>query len=337
MTPFAHCPICFSTDHDVVWSTTSAAAAQHFVLEEQSPQRHHDLRSAIERLWQSTTAEVKECLGCSFVFSDPFISGDKDFYDLAFQRTGYPRWKWEFQRTLDRLEQIDRTRLHILEVGAGDGAFLSRVAERLGPGATITCTEYSDYGHRRLKQLGFDSSQKDIRTLMSPEHCGRFDVLALFQVLQSMDRLDELFSTLKRVLAADGSIFIAVTNRKKIDFNEKNGALLDMPPTHIGRWSRRSFEIIAARHGLCVAEHEIEPLSRKDAAIQLASYRTRRRSQTSGTLENSAFTLESGPVRAVALRLLAAKHLLQSAPLLRRLDASHGPSQWVHLRHQEAG
>ena len=57
-----------------------------------------------------------------------------------------------------------------------------------------------------------------------------------------MEHLDDslLINTLKEILTDNGEILIAVPNEKVIEFNENNGALLDMPPNHIGRWSKSS-------------------------------------------------------------------------------------------------
>ena len=45
----------------------------------------------------------------------------------------------------------------------------------------------------------------------------------------------------KNLLSKNGEILIAVPNEEIIKFNELNGALLDMPPNHIGRWSKKTF------------------------------------------------------------------------------------------------
>ena len=53
------------------------------------------------------------------------------FYDLAYERTRYPSWKWEHQLTLDSIRQTILPQIHqpvrVLEIGAGDGAFIQGI------------------------------------------------------------------------------------------------------------------------------------------------------------------------------------------------------------------
>ena len=101
----------------------------------------------------------------------------------------------------------------------------------------------------------------------------------MFQVLEHLDSLNELISILKILLTFRGEILIAVPNEKIIDFNESNGALLDMPPNHIGRWSKKSFEKLCELNKLNLIENFIEPFSLKNFLLMFFSYRFLRKSQ----------------------------------------------------------
>ena len=50
-----------------------------------------------------------------------------------------------------------------------------------------------------------------------------------------------------------------------------NGALLDMPPNHIGRWSRSSFIKICEINELNLIENNVEPFKLKNFLLMFFS------------------------------------------------------------------
>ena len=60
--------------------------ASHFLSPENS-KKYELLKKHIKYLQKSPFINVKECLDCSFIYSDPYIAGDKRFYDLIFSKT----------------------------------------------------------------------------------------------------------------------------------------------------------------------------------------------------------------------------------------------------------
>jgi 2-polyprenyl-3-methyl-5-hydroxy-6-metoxy-1,4-benzoquinol methylase len=195
-----------------------------------------------------------QCSQRGFCFSYPYVAGDERFYSLAYVRSGYPKWKWEFQITYDLLRRNLRSNGKLIEIGAGNGAFISKIAKEVLAKENIFCTEFSEYGRHQIENWGIKCVPKDIRELSGQEYEKCADVICLFQVLEHMDGLHVLFEKLNWLLKPGGSIFIAVPNQNMIEFNELNGALLDMPPNHVGRWKRRCFEIIGSRHNLTLED-----------------------------------------------------------------------------------
>lgn len=216
----AMCPICYNENGHILWSINSKQAAQHFVLQEKSPERFAKLASHIEHLWRKDTCDVVQCDVCEFVYSNPYVAGDERFYRLAYDRSGYPTWKWEFQQTYDVLRRSQAPNTKLLEVGAGDGAFVRKIAEDIIPKENILCTEYSEYGRSQIEQFGVECLSEDIRELSNTEIDGSFDIVCMFQVLEHMDRLDVLFKKLSFLTREGGSLFIAVPNQRRIKFNE---------------------------------------------------------------------------------------------------------------------
>jgi SAM-dependent methyltransferase len=256
------CPICFSNRSNLLYSVESGQAAQHFVLKEVNEKRFSDLKSYIEMLWQGGACDVVRCSNCGFCFAVPYIAGDARFYSLAYDRADYPSWKWEYQLTYETLQAMAQRReqksIMLLEIGAGNGAFIKRVAPALTPKECVLCTEYSDYGKAEISRYGITCLSEDIRSMRTEELESQFDAICMFQVLEHMDGLDDLFGQLTMLARANGSLFVAVPNGRRIEFNELNGALLDMPPNHIGRWNKKCFEVMARRHGWAVIRHQVD-------------------------------------------------------------------------------
>ncbi len=329
----AVCPVCAVQSGRLLWRATAAEAAQHFVLRERQPQRFEKLAAHIEALWGQPSCDVIRCDGCGFCYSHPYVAGDEAFYTLAYDRTGYPKWKWEFQTTYDALRAMQRDDLNLLEVGAGNGAFVSRVAaDDIVPRQNIYCTEYSEYGRNQIGQLGIQCAAIDVRALDVNEFGRRFDVVCMFQVLEHLDRLDELFTQLRQITKDDGTVFLAVPNEHRVEFNELHGALLEMPPNHIGRWTQKSFEAIAARHGFELVEYQRERAKRAEVFRQFTDYRFLRQSQLSGSWANRAQGLKNRYLRVLAMQLVKAVSRLASLGFYFHDGLKEGGAQWVRLQ-----
>ncbi|MEZ4703262.1 MAG: class I SAM-dependent methyltransferase [Rhodothermales bacterium] len=332
------CPACRGREGLLLYTVDAATAAQHYVLHEVHPERHRALEAHIATLWGQPACDLVRCARCGLVSADPYVAGDARFYDLAYERTGYPAWKWEFAQTRDALQRLrsegalgDFT---LLELGAGDGAFVRRIAPELIPPSHVLCTEYSPYGRDAIERLGVACRMQDVRALPLDEFAGRFDVICLFQVLEHLDRLDALFERFGQLSTPAGQVFIAVPNDARVTFNETHGSLLDMPPNHIGRWTRPAFEAIAGRHGWRVEAHAVEPERRRAQVARYITYRYMRKRQDSGAWANRIERIRPAPLRRGAQAAAAALYALgawrQIAALVQ--TPGLGDSQWVHLR-----
>jgi hypothetical protein len=108
----------------------------------------------------------------------------------------------------------------------------------------------------------------------------------MFQVLEHMDNLQVLFQKLNWLMKGGGSLFIPVPILSRIEFNELMGALLDMPPFHIGRWNRKCFEEIGKQNGFHIEDYKVEESSLISIAKGFVVYRFLQNSQRSGSFEN---------------------------------------------------
>jgi SAM-dependent methyltransferase len=275
------CPVCACSASDQLVRLNDVEAARHFVAEDQG-ERFAGLRQAIGRLWGGTEVAIRRCASCGFQFADPYVAGDSDFYALAFERADYPRDKWDFRRALMALDQHTIQANRVIEVGAGFGYFLDLLCKRPGTAPQIVATEYGLPALNALKSKGYDARACDIREL----DCAPVDLICAFQVLEHLDRLDALAETFNRLILPGGYAILVVPNLARINFNMANDSLLDMPPNHIGGWTREAFERFGKRAGLDLIEFDTEPHRLADFVRQDIAYSYLRNAQRPGTLSN---------------------------------------------------
>jgi predicted SAM-dependent methyltransferase len=154
----------------------------------------------------------------------------------------------------------------------------------------------------------------------------------MFQVLEHMDGLDALFTKLHWLMKEGGSLFISVPNPLRTQFNELNGALLDMPPNHVGRWNKRCFEEMAAKTGFHVESYETEALNAVSMAKQFMQYRFLRKSQNGKSVANRITKIKNRRLRRPLQALGAGVELITGSRMLLRFDKTLGASLFVQLR-----
>lgn len=339
------CPCCASTDFKILRTIRASEAAQHFVLKEVDSSRFDQLKTHIASLWSSRLASldseaacnIVRCSCCGLSYSSPYVGGDGKFYNLAYSRNAhsYPQTKWEFQRTIQAMQAQQLANPVILEVGAGDGAFV-RALQKLFPAADVLCTEFSDYAINKIRNSGIKCLNIDCRSLNLATYKEHFDYICLFQVVEHLDKLDKFFSHLYAMLKADGHVFIAVPNEKRILYNSTHGALLDMPPNHIGTWTRSAFEHIAARHGFIVDRHELEPMHIVREIKTFLIYRFSRSSQFSGSLANRIACIRAKVIRRSSqIIYMAIDGTLSIKGIFDCASPDLGMSQWVQLSKKD--
>jgi SAM-dependent methyltransferase len=330
----ATCPVCNCGQAVRLYSVSVAQAAQHFVLREADPQRHAQLRANIEALWRQPDCHVLRCRRCGFGFAHPFVAGDEGFYSLVYSAATYPAGRWEHRATEQALRDLGRQDFRLLEVGAGEGAFLRRIAPALTPAANVVCTELSGAGRQALRAQGFHCLAVDIRDLDHAHYRARFEVICLFQVLEHLDRLDALFQSLTALAGPEALLFVSTPNPRRVEYHELNGALLDMPPHHIGRWSRNALETLGQRYGWALARHVIDPT---DGFLARASnfliYRFQRASHEPRSLANWLRRSPHRPLRRLTQLIGVALYGAAALPDATGLRAPRlGGTQWACLK-----
>ena len=326
-----NCPICDFIDTKVLYTVTVEESARCFIRNKRYPD-FQLLKNNLYKLWNSDKCQVLRCLNCDFSFSYPYIAGDNIFYNIVYKKPAYPTWKFEFEETLNTINSIlkyrDISDSTLLEIGAGDGAFLKKIAGII-PTNRIVATEYSDYGKKEISKLGIEVHSCDFRK-MAEEWNNKFSYVCLFQVLEHLDGLDSVFETLYRITRDKGQVFIAVPNDKRINFNEANGALLDMPPHHIGRYTKKSFELLAKRFGWAIKNYKIEVPNFKEHLAQFSLYTHLKEAQKDNSLDSVIISnkITRKLFTKIRVQYLKNKNLNLIKENYQKLG---GDSQWVHL------
>ncbi len=283
------CPFCGQAGGTVVLVVSAREATLHFLRPHQDAEVFALLIEHIRKLWGSDSCSLIQCGSCAGVYSWPFVGGDADYYALAYKHVyGYPQNRWEFGVTLETL-RADSAALsrRCLEMGAGDGSFLKRLLGLGFAGRKVCAVEYSERARQSIAAIDSAvecvSSLEEISGVTSGE-C--FGYAFAFQVLEHLGEPVEFLTTLRDLIVADGLAFISVPNPARIRFNETHGLLLDMPPNHVSRIGEKAMESLARRVGFRVERSVVQPFDSRAALKQFVTYRFKRQTQLTGTMEN---------------------------------------------------
>lgn len=184
------------------------------------------------------------------------VAGDSRFYDELYRNceddcSCYTHGKWEHTFALDLVEKNQS----VLDVGAGGGAFLSLVEEK---GARGTGLETNPFGLETGKKLGL----KMVNELVQDHQHGRagtYDVVTTFQVLEHVYNVKEFLTACLELLKPGGVLVVSVPNNESFIKYDKNFAL-NLPPHHIGYWTRDSLEALTKYFDIELTRIEYEPL-----------------------------------------------------------------------------
>jgi SAM-dependent methyltransferase len=273
----SQCPVCNHKTANLLWSVSAKEVTSHFC--DFKSLQGKDLYAHLKKNY-ADKFEVHQCHNCLFSYAFPFKAGDYIFYNLAYPTNSYPSWRWEYGLALNNISRKKIIKPKILEIGAGSGLFLKEILKRgISEKENISAIEYSNKGKAEIQKIGVDCSSLDVRDEGFFLPHASYDFICLFQVLEHMDDLENLIEKLLTLLNKDGEIHISVPNNKRIEFMEKNGSLLDMPPNHIGRWTKKAFEIFSDRPNLKLDNFQTEDSSFFTLIKQFFAYRLLKKTQ----------------------------------------------------------
>lgn len=325
------CPICQSTDFYSLSKITYLEAGKFLT---NNKKKQFLISNIVKTIWGREFALFLKCKKCHFSFAEPFVAGNKEYYSLIYDKeVKYPAQKWEYQKTIGVLKNTSFTKKvsqRYLEIGAGDGAFLSLISPHYISKPDIVATEYSEHGLSKIRDKGFKCYPASIYDLKQKKDIKKFDIACMFQVIEHVDDIISFFDELNELLNKKAKIFIAVPNAEQRDFFDKQGIQYDIPPTHIGRYSKTTFEYICFKNNWILKDFKQEPMSYKRKAMKFYSDRYQR-----ANFFIKIETIEYKFIKLLLRYLLSVFVILKYLKVFIKLRSSHlGTASWAYIEKQ---
>ena len=199
----------------------------------------------ISYLFNTTSLEYLECKNCNLKFFRPIVEGDDKYYSHLQKDDWYflHEDKTEFEFSKKYINSNDK----VLDVGSGRGAFKKY----------IDCSLYQGL---ELSHKAIELAQKDgvnvINETVQKHVKGNFekyDVVALFQVLEHISDIDNFIQSSLNCLKRNGYFIVAVPNNDSFLKNATNN-FLNLPPHHQNHFTQKSLKQLATIYNLEIIE-----------------------------------------------------------------------------------
>jgi SAM-dependent methyltransferase len=193
------------------------------------------------------------CRKCEFTFCHPMRAADGGCYEANAEYED----RWEFQWVANRLDAL-ALRGAVLDIGCGDGRFLSGLADRF----TLTGL---DLNPSAIERARLTRGLKDVYTLTIEEMrqrtdlAGTYDVVTLFHVLEHVEDPAGLIASIAACLRPGGLLALSVPNPERLALRWCREEW-DYPPHHLTRWTPHALRNVLRDHGFQVHEQHGEPL-----------------------------------------------------------------------------
>lgn len=212
---------------------------------------------------------VWSCSDCSHGFLNPqpswtelqpYYSAGYEAYDQNHGHEEGDEIALERARVEGRLRHLPLPlKGRLLDVGCGGGSFL-RLASALG--ATVEGIEPSEFGAAEARKNGFPVFRGTVEEYAASPAAGRFDVITANHVIEHVPDPVGTLSTMRRLLAPHGWIWIAVPNAENAIARALCGRWHSTDlPFHLMQFSPRSLAVAGERGGLVVRSQRTESLS----------------------------------------------------------------------------
>lgn len=212
----------------------------------------------------SDTISIYECRDTGYRFYAPNgLMGDDQFYDeISRNDWYYIPWKWEHEACL----RFFRPGMEVLEVGSGRGGFIEGLNSRI-EGLSVTGLELNSDAIREATEKGMNMIGEPIQR-HAEAHPDKYDVVCSFQVVEHLADVKEIIDAMIKALRPGGTLLISVPNNDGfIGKNPHKSNVLNMPPHHVGLWSRKSLTSLADYFPMDLKEVILEPLQYIHAGV----------------------------------------------------------------------
>ncbi len=166
-----------------------------------------------------------------------YLAGDGAFYgQLQARDWYYMEDKWEYDQAL---QFVDKEQA-LLELGCGVGFFLRRVSSM---GVVCVGLERNPRAVADGRKRGVNISPEDV--VSYAQHSGEaFGTVCAFQVLEHLADPLRVLRTVSGMLRSGGRLIVSVPNNDAFLKHDRLG-VLNMPPHHMGLWTRKALNALA--------------------------------------------------------------------------------------------
>jgi 2-polyprenyl-3-methyl-5-hydroxy-6-metoxy-1,4-benzoquinol methylase len=193
-----------------------------------------------------------QCNETNYRFYFPYnVAGNSLFYE-HFQNFEwyYMPWKWEHEITTRYI--LDG--MKVLEVGCAHGAFLERINQKFKLLISIGLEINESTTKKNEKWQIINQNIQDY----SKEHRDEFDIVCSYQVLEHISDVHSFITSNIVCLKKGGKLIISVPNNDS--FIKESNTPLNMPPHHMGRWTKESLTSLTKIFSLELLDIHIEGL-----------------------------------------------------------------------------
>ncbi len=217
---------------------------------------------------KSETVRIRHCESCGLEYSDPMHSWAAGHYPSQSHGLGF-----DHARALECLSAMPPGQ--VLEIGCGCGEFLQSASAY---GHSCLGIDFSVESVARAQAAGMNARVMDLAALSSWEdRPPAFDVVAMFQVIEHLERPDEVFAEISALVKTDSLLFVGCPSparyTRKMSHAHRVGSaeFWDYPPQHVLRWNAEALQTFLNRHGWMVESIEHEPFRIAAAAAELVA------------------------------------------------------------------
>lgn len=205
-----------------------------------------------ESFGTNSTAALYRCPKTQYLFWRPSnIAGGEAFYRTlnAAWPNYYRRKRWEYSMARTNL----RGSSNVLEVGCGRGYFLRSIEGIIQSGFGLELNQEAI----AQRVTTFPIASLLIEDIAKAEK-SNFDAVCSFQVLEHLVDPASFLEAALACLRPRGKLILSVPNHDYVKYAKQNDAF-DLPPRHMGHFSKTTFHKIANLYGLELKQVEIEP------------------------------------------------------------------------------
>jgi SAM-dependent methyltransferase len=308
------CPLCESElKAPPLHSFDDLQAAAHFCPIARDFDRHSRMRASIKKLWGATTAEVYLCPECGFGFGWPYVGGDEEFYSILHEHAGYPSSRWEYGLTIKQVNREFPDGGKVLDIGAGDGAFLKSLGDKWEKSAT----EGSETTRATLRAAGITCHRCLAEVVANSE--GSFELVTMFQALEHFADFKDVLAGCLSLLKPGGRLVVSVPNGDRLYEQEEITGFPDMIPSHINKFTPGSLSLALRKAGFEPGPALLEPPGVGQAVYRATLVTRAQAAKIPSTLAGKAWSIKKRLLQRSFLAFISAVNLVMRLHRLPKL------------------